>query len=699
MIPRRFRNWVIFWTIITWVVLELVTYPKDVPITAGLSKILAGFFAPTIGNYPAWSLWLAALICFAVAALRVPRSLKLRLLVWTPVAWLMLSMLKFPSTVSFSDGLAHGLSGLFASSVGDFFPGFLSALALISFAEAVRWLVRGTRVRMLLWAPLAVLTAAGAVFAWRTRVEFKWYDLAFDIAFVVILTFEVRRDAGGGSSAAAGSRRRLGLSLIALSLVTYAWAVAALVDQWTWAFQAAAILLAALCIALWDGTRAKKPSTLKDSVRLPVGIAVLGLTFFIWMLSAGGVFNGDRVFELSGQSGYYTWLFQLVAVVLGGVCVWLWALTNPERAELTTWNTHAVWTLYRGNWQGMVGLGILIVFLAMALLAPFLADHALLDPNAQIKDPATGELYGPYHPPTLYYYNWFGTDQVGQSVLAQFIWSARISLMVGLLAAFMSTVLGAGIGIAAGFYGGWQGEGWMRLTDAFLVIPWLPLAMVLAAAWGQNYWMIILIIGITSWPGTARMVRSDVLRVRELNFIERARAIGSSNRHIMRKHVLPNVMPLIFANLVLVVAIAILSETTLSFLGLGDPLNFSWGTMLHYAWVNGAAGLPAWWYLLPPGIAIILVVLAFTFIGTAYDEVLDPKLRKREDSTGESRFTARGEPVVAPVMGGGGGMYTPGQQTDDAMPDFNQSAGGTINRPEGGGWVGGHIADDEKEGK
>jgi hypothetical protein len=158
-------------------------------------------------------------------------------------------------------------------------------------------------------------------------------------------------------------------------------------------------------------------------------------------------------------------------------------------------------------------------------------------------------------------------------------------------------------------------------------------------------------------------------------------------------------MPLIFANLVLVVAIAILSETTLSFLGLGDPLNFSWGTMLHYAWVNGAAGLPAWWYLLPPGIAIILVVLAFTFIGTAYDEVLDPKLRKREDSTGESRFTARGEPVVAPVMGGGGGMYTPGQQTDDAMPDFNQSAGGTINRPEGGGWVGGHIADDEKEGK
>jgi peptide/nickel transport system permease protein len=506
LVPRRFRNWVIFWTIITWVVLELLTYPKDVPITSGFSEVVAGFFSASVGAYPAWVMLLLAVVCF----------------------------------------LAGGIG-----------------------------LVRKSKARV-----------------------------------------------------------------------------------------------------------------------MSVLLLVEGLVFAIWGALAGGGLGG---WSAGANEISYNWAIQTVAVIIAGACVWFWAVGNPERAELTTWNTHQVWTLYRANWQGMVGLGILIVFLAMALFAPFLADHALLDPNAQIKDPATGELYGPYHPPTTYYYNWFGTDQVGQSVLAQFIWSARISLMVGLLAAFMSTVLGAGIGIAAGFYGGWQGEAWMRLTDAFLVIPWLPLAMVLAAAWGQNYWMIILIIGITSWPGTARMVRSDTLRVRELNYIERARAIGSTNRHIMGKHVLPNVMPLIFANLVLVVAIAILSETTLSFLGLGDPLNFSWGTMLHYAWVNGAAGLPAWWYLLPPGIAIILVVLAFTFIGTAYDEVLDPKLRKREDSTGESRFTARGEPVVAPIMGGG--IYTPGQQTDDAMPDFNQPGGGSIGRPEGGGWVGGHIADDEEGGK
>ncbi len=510
MIPRRFRNWVIFWTIVVWVVLELLTYPKTVPLSSGLSEVIHGFFSASVGAYPAWALILVGLLCLLGGAIGLLRRSKAKV------------------------------------------------MNLLLVAEAV--------------------------------VFFVWGYLA-------------------GASGAGG----------------------------------------------WSGS----------------------------------------VNEIS-----YNWALQTVAVVLGGACAWFWAAGNPERAELTTWNTHQVWRLYRANWQGMVGLGILVVFMFMALLAPFLADHALLDPNAQIKDPATGELYGPYHPPTLSYYNWFGTDQVGQSVLAQFIWSARISLMVGLLAAFMSTVLGAGIGIAAGFYGGWQGEGWMRLTDAFLVIPWLPLAMVLAAAWGQNYWMIILIIGITSWPGTARVIRSDVLRVRELSFIERAKAIGSSNRHTMTKHVLPNVMPLIFANLVLVVAIAILSETTLSFLGLGDPLNFSWGTMLHYAWVNGAAGLPAWWYLLPPGIAIILVVLAFTFIGTAYDEVLDPKLRKREDSSTESRFTARGEPAVAVAggagLGGSAGMFTPGQQTDDAMPDFNKPAGGTINRPEGGGWVGGHIADDDE---
>ena len=168
----------------------------------------------------------------------------------------------------------------------------------------------------------------------------------------------------------------------------------------------------------------------------------------------------------------------------------------------------------------------MIFFMAMALLAPFLANHALLDPTAQIGLP--------FAMPTASYYHWFGTTEQGMSVLAEFIWSARISLAVGLFATAISTILGAGIGVAAGYYGGWRSEICMRITDAFLVIPWLPLAMVLVAAWGQNYMIIILIIGITSWPGTARVVRADALRVRELQFIERgrpsARATGTSCR-------------------------------------------------------------------------------------------------------------------------------------------------------------------------
>jgi peptide/nickel transport system permease protein len=198
------------------------------------------------------------------------------------------------------------------------------------------------------------------------------------------------------------------------------------------------------------------------------------------------------------------------------------------------------------------------------------------------------------------------------------------------------------------------GEICMRLTDVFLVIPWLPLAMVLAAAWGHNYVIVIVIVGITSWPGTARVVRADALRVRELPFIERGQARSArATWHIMQKHVLPNVFPLIFANTILVVADRDHSpRPSLSFLGLGDPLNFSWGTMLHYAWDSGAAGLPAWWYLLPPGIAIVFVVLAFTFMGTAFDEVLDPKLRKREESGGRPD---EGTDRLLPLGGGVGG--------------------------------------------
>jgi peptide/nickel transport system permease protein len=359
------------------------------------------------------------------------------------------------------------------------------------------------------------------------------------------------------------------------------------------------------------------------SKRLPWTLIVLAAVFGIWTLAQ----MGWTSFDLGGRHSSLSWLLQTVALVVLAYAVWAWAVASPDRLELTVGGVQRTWRLYKGNWQGVFGLLILLFFLLLALFAPFLANHIYLD--------AAHPVGRPFAHPAPSYYRFFGTDEVGLSVLAEFIWSARISLAVGLAAAAISAVIGALVGVAAGFYGGWKGEVSMRATDFFLVLPWLPLAMVLASAWGRSYAMLILIIGITSWPSTARVVRSETLRVRELQFIERAKAIGSGNVHTMMKHVLPNVLPLIFANTVLVVAIAILAETTLSFLGLGDPLNFSWGTMLRNAWTSGGAGLPAWWYILPPGAAIVLVVLGFTFVGRAFDAVLDPKLRKREAAGAE----------------------------------------------------------------
>ena len=278
------------------------------------------------------------------------------------------------------------------------------------------------------------------------------------------------------------------------------------------------------------------------------------------------------------------------------------------------------WKQFRAHRAGMAGLGILVVFAVVAVLAP-----VLFPPETISVTQATGK---PLSPPSPGFP--LGTDDAGRSILALIAWGARVSLVVGISATVISMLIGTTVGIASGHYRSLIGSALERLTDWFLVIPFLPLAIVLATVLGEGSTLVIIVvIGVTSWAGTARLIRAQTLSVEGRPYLERARALGAGNWHQMTRHVLPNVMPLVLANTTLTVAIAILSETTLSFLGLGDPLRPSWGATLDAAFSNGAVSSGAWWWIGPPGLCVVLVVLSFTLIGRALETIVNPRLGAR----------------------------------------------------------------------
>jgi peptide/nickel transport system permease protein len=276
------------------------------------------------------------------------------------------------------------------------------------------------------------------------------------------------------------------------------------------------------------------------------------------------------------------------------------------------------WRVYRRDRGGLVGLAVLGVVAALALLAPLLTDQSGLDVTR-----ATGS---PLQPPDGEF--WLGTDESGRSVFLLTWWGARVSLLVGLAAAVLSVVIGTVVGVLAAHFGGWTSTLLMRFTDFFLVLPALVLAIALSTVLARGLGTIVLAIAVTSWPTTARLVRAQTLTVEARPYIERARALGGGHAHIISKHVLPAVLPLVFANTTLSVASAIIAESTLSFLGLGDPSRVSWGSMLKSAMDTGAVTGGAWWYLLPPGVGIVLVVLSFTLCGRALEAVFNPRLRE-----------------------------------------------------------------------
>jgi peptide/nickel transport system permease protein len=291
------------------------------------------------------------------------------------------------------------------------------------------------------------------------------------------------------------------------------------------------------------------------------------------------------------------------------------AATAPEAGELK-FAERGVRNLLLGTWRGRLGLAVLGLFVFLAIFGEAIAPY---DPQASSLD----VLAAPSGDHLL------GTTEQGSDVLSQLLAGARVSIVVGFAAALISAVLGSAVGLASGYFGGWTDRILDALENWFLVIPTLPLMIVLARLLEPSLGVLILVIGLTSWAGTGRIVRAQVLTLRERAFVERARALGAKDRYIIRTHILPNTLPLIFANTVLIVAVAILSEAALSFLGLGDPTQISWGTMLENAFEAGAPSAEAWWYVVPPGLCITTLVLAVAVLGYLFEEYINPRLREQ----------------------------------------------------------------------
>ena len=268
------------------------------------------------------------------------------------------------------------------------------------------------------------------------------------------------------------------------------------------------------------------------------------------------------------------------------------------------------------NRRGLIGLIILSIPLAMAIAPQLIAPY---NPWKTVDKP--------FLPPSLKHL--LGTNDVGQDIFSELVYGARISLFVGFAAAISSVFIGTLIGLFSGYYGGLLDEVLTSFTDVMLLIPVLPFMILLAAVMGQGYVNIIIVISIFAWPGVARLVKAQVMSLKERLYVEAARAIGASNWRIMMNHLLPQLLPLLTAFIVLRIGGAMIAEASLSFLGLGDPTQKSWGTMIYWANNSGAISSGLWWWITAPGLMITISVLGFTQIGYAIEEYVNPRLRTK----------------------------------------------------------------------
>jgi peptide/nickel transport system permease protein len=264
--------------------------------------------------------------------------------------------------------------------------------------------------------------------------------------------------------------------------------------------------------------------------------------------------------------------------------------------------------------SAVVGLGIIVFFIVLSLVAPYISPYS-----------ATQQTCRVYAPPSPRH--WLGCDDGGIDMVSLLMQGGRISLVVGFAATFVAIVIGGGVGLLSGYFGRWIDVTLMRVTDYLLVIPDLVLMMVIADLWGASLFHVIIVIGILEWTSTARVIRAQVMSVRERVYVKRARGMGAGNTRILWRHILPQVGPLLIANTVLTVAIAIYLETALAFLGLEDPSVTTWGTILEHAFERTAIAAGAWWAIVPVGFAIAAVIVGCFLLGQAVEDALNPRLR------------------------------------------------------------------------
>ena len=273
------------------------------------------------------------------------------------------------------------------------------------------------------------------------------------------------------------------------------------------------------------------------------------------------------------------------------------------------------WIMFRRNKPALFGMAILFLIILATLYGAFIF---------------TGDAYDivwvPHEPPLVTAEFPLGTDYLGRDLIAGLLTGGGPTLAVGAAAAAITMVIGVFVGAMSGFFGGWVDNALMRFTEFFQVLPALLFAMVLVTLFSPSLTMIAIAIGVVSWPQTARLTRAEFMKIKNLEYVTAARAIGAKNRRIMWRVILPNALPPLIVSATLTVGVAILFEAGLSFLGLGDPNTMSWGLMIGS---NREYILQAWWPVTFPGVMIFLTVFAVSLIGDGLNDAFNPKLRER----------------------------------------------------------------------